>query len=137
MDKKHPEGYWVGQLTDEQIKELAITLLSKHEKFNKIDKPKREGTHIVVKYHYEKTNAYWRSHDSTLKISDFDLVGKVHSDAKFYETMINFLGNEYAEDLVEYLENKIQTMNQDLSKVKSLLKFKSNLETDLQNENTL
>ena len=136
MNKKYPEGYWVSKLTDDQIKELAIKLLSKNEKFSKIEKPQRNESDIIVKYHYEKTNAYWRSHDSTLTISDFDVNGKVHSSAKFYEFMINALGEEYAEQLVDYLEDKIQNMNQELNKVKSLAKFKANLKADLQNHET-
>lgn len=136
MNRKHPEGYWVKQLTDDQIKELAIKLLSKNEKFSRIDKPKRKETEIEVKYHYEKTNAYWRSHDSTLTISDFDVTGKVHSNAKFYEFMISALDEEYAEELINYLEDKIENMNQDLNKVKGLVKFKANLKASLQHHET-
>lgn len=132
MSTKHPAGYWINQLSDEQIEKLAIRILSKNEKFNKIGTIKREESHIIVNYHYEKINAYLRCRESTITISDFSLSGKVHSDCRFYEFMIETLGNEYAEELLEYLEKAIADMNQDISVVKGLINFKNNIEEDLQ-----
>ncbi len=137
MEQKHPVGYWVNQLTDEQIEELTKLILTDNEKFSKMEDPKRKETCIKVKYHYNKTNAYLHCRESELTITDFELTGKIHSDSKFYNFMIDCLGSEYAEELANYLEEKIQTLNQDLTKVRALIKFQENLKADLQNENTL
>jgi len=138
MKKKHPEGYWANQLSDEQIQHLAIKLSSKNEKFKKIDYIQRKDSQVVVKFYYEKTNTYLRCKDATITINDFSLTGKIHSDFKFYQFMIDSLGNEYADDLINYLEKTIQNMNEDLRSVKSLIKLKNDLEDNLQqNENTL
>lgn len=138
MNKKHPEGYWANQLSDEQIQKLTIKLSSKNEKFKKIDYIQRKDSQIVVKFYFEKTNTYLRCREATITINDFSLTGKIHSNFKFYQFMIDTFGNEYAEDLIEHLEETVQNMNQDLHSVKTLIKFKNDLEDNLQqDENSL
>ncbi len=137
MNTKHPAGYWVNQLNDGQIEELTRLTMSEHEKYSKMEKPEREETQIKVKFHYDRTNAYLHCKESTLIITDFNATGKLFSKRKFYEFMVKTFGTEYAEELVEYLEEKIQNLNQDLTNVKGLVNFQESLKADLQNENTL
>ena len=136
MNTKHPEGYWVNQLSDENILTIAKKLLSENEKFIKIDQVKKLKDKITTKLHYEKTNTYLRIRDAEITINDFEVRGKIHTSSKFYTYMIDLFGNDYAIDLIEHLEELISSLEKDTSHKKGLINFKNKIEDNLNQNNT-
>ena len=59
MNKKHPNGYWVKQLTDENIEELLRKLLTTStKKFKRIINLDRTNDAIAIKCCSTRTQSY-------------------------------------------------------------------------------
>lgn len=107
MNKKHPNGYWVQQLTDEKIEELLRKLLTTStKKFKRIINQERTDDAIAIKCCSTKTKSYFTYAESNLVITDYKVVGN-NSNTKFYEYMIETFGKAYAKDLIVYIDRYI------------------------------
>lgn len=108
MELKHPEGYWVQQLTDENTRDLLDILVSKkkNKKFKRVLEQRRNNKEISIKYYSIKTNCYLSYAEDILTINDYKISGG-HSYIDFFEFMIELFGEEYANDLIAFAENYI------------------------------
>ena len=103
MNIKHPDGYWVQQLTDEDTRDLLDILVSKkkQKKFKKTTKYLRTETDITITYESIKQHCYLTYAEDTLVITDYKISGG-HSYMDFYEFMIEKFGEDYATDFIAY-----------------------------------
>ena len=108
MDLKHPEGYWVQQLTDDNIRDLLDIIVSskKFKKFKKVISQERTENMVSILYASIKTNCYLNYCEDKLIINDYKISGQ-HPYLLYYEFMINLFGEEYANDFLAYAENYI------------------------------
>ena len=108
MELNHANGYWVSQLTDENVKDLLAILTSKkkNKKFRNIIKQERTTEEISILYYSTVTNRYLTYKEDTLRINDFKISGG-HSYIDFFEFMIELFGEEYANDFLLYIEQYI------------------------------
>lgn len=108
MELKHPEGFWVQQLTDENTRDLLDILVSKkkNKKFKKVLEQRRNNKEISIKYYSIKTNCYLGYAEDILTINDYKISGG-HSYIDFFEFMIELFGEEYANDLIAFAETYI------------------------------
>ena len=115
MNKKHPNGYWVQQLTDENIRDLLDIIVStkKTKKFKKVLKQTITEDTITIKYHSIKTNCYLSYAEDILEIKDYKISGR-HPYTMYYEFMIDLFGEEYAEDFLQYAEEYIANNPEDI-----------------------
>lgn len=112
MELKHTEGYWIQQLTDENLRDLLDILVSKkkNKKFKKVLEQRRTENEISIKYYSTRTNSYLTYAEDTLTINDYKISGG-HSYIDFFEFMIELFGDDYANDLIEYAEKYIAEEN--------------------------
>lgn len=108
MNKKHPNGYWVQKLTDENVRDLLdlIVATKKTKKFKKVLKQTRTEEDVTIKYCSTKTNCYLSYAEDTLTINDYKISGQ-HPYSLYYEFMINLFGEEYANDFLAYADEYI------------------------------
>ena len=108
MNEKHPNGYWVQKLTDEDIRDLLDILVSKkkNKKFKKVLKQERTDTTITIQYESIKYHSYLTYAEDILVITDYKINGG-HSYMDFYEFMIEKFGEEYANDFIEFADGYI------------------------------
>ena len=109
MQTKHPNGYWVQQLTDEQIRDLLDILVSKKKvrKFKKVINQTRTNNSISILYEATKLNTWLTYAEGRVEIEDYKISGG-HSYIDFYEFMIENFGEEYANDLIAHADKFIE-----------------------------
>lgn len=109
MNKKHPEGYWVQKLSDEQVWNLLYTLVSKkaNRRFSKVLNYDRKDNIITINYCSHKTNCYLTYAEDSLIITDYKIGGR-HPYMPYYEFMIDLFGDEYADDFLVYADEYIE-----------------------------
>ena len=124
MNIKHPNGYWVQQLTDEDVNELLSTIVArkKTKKFKKVNSQKRTSDTITIVYSSTYLHRYLTYAEDTLVINDYKISGQ-HPYTFYYEFMISLFGEEYANDFLAYAENYI-TENPEDNWAKRLIKIK-------------
>ena len=71
MNAQHPTGYWVQQLTDEDIERILQILVSKKKSkiFKKIIFIQRNSTEVIVTYESKRTNCYLTYAENHLQLS--------------------------------------------------------------------
>jgi len=108
MNKRHPNGYWVQKLSDENARDLLDLIVSskKNKKFKKVLKQTRTDDEITIQYCSTKTHCYLSYAEDTLKINDYKISGQ-HPYTIYYEFMINLFGEEYANDFLAYADEFI------------------------------
>lgn len=114
MKQKHENGYWVNKLTDEDVKELFEILISKKKnlKFNGVHTITRGSESLAVLYLAKKTNVYSCNPEHNSVVSDFKISGGL-AYLDFYEYMIEKFGEEYADDLLSYIDNIVESNSED------------------------
>ncbi len=114
MNTKYTEGYWVNQLSDEEIKELFEILISKKKnlKFNGVHKITRGKESLSVLFVAKKTNVYSSNPEHTSLVSDFKITGGL-AYLDFYEFMIEKFGEEYSDELLNYIDSVIDANPED------------------------
>lgn len=125
MTIKHPNGYWVQKLTDENTRDLLDLIVStkKTKKFKKIFNYSRTDDAITIKYESIKLHNYLTYSDDTLIITDYKISGQ-HPYTLYYEFMIGLFGEDYANDFLAYAEEYIANCQEDDSWGKRLNKIK-------------
>ena len=115
MEINHPNGYWVQQLTDENIDELFEILISKKKnlKFKKVHTVTRNEESLTVCYVAKKINGYFGNPEHNSEVYDFKITGGL-AYLDFYEYMIEKFGNEYSDELVAFIDNLIETNPNDV-----------------------
>lgn len=108
MAKKHPNGYWVQQLTDKHIHELLLILSSTNplKKFNRVLNQTRTNDSIKINYCSVRTDRYFTHYENNLLITDYE-VDRKHSHLRFYDYMIGLFGESYAKDLLTFADEYI------------------------------
>ena len=108
MEVKHPEGYWIQQLKDENISDLLDILVSKKKvrKFKKVLKQERTEKEITILYEARKLNTYLTYAEGSVSMTDYKITGG-HSYIDFYEFMIENFGDEYVNDLLAHADKFI------------------------------
>ncbi|MBR6779379.1 MAG: hypothetical protein IKM43_04500 [Clostridia bacterium] len=105
MEQKHKPGYWINQLSDEQIEELAKTLLSTKNNFKlKSVKVARAKDHVDVLYTGRKTNTYLNLVEQTITLEDYRVRGQ-YNYVNYYEYMISILGAKYVDELIAFMQD--------------------------------
>ena len=114
MNKKHPNGYWVQKLTDENARDLLdmIVATKKTKKFKKVWKQERTDDKITIIYQSVKLHSYLSYAEDTLEITDYKISGQ-HPYTMYYEFMIDLFGEEYAEDFLQYADEYIANNPED------------------------
>lgn len=102
--KPHTPGYWVNQLTAEEIETIIqnLTETNKTTKLNKVKKIIKSDEFITVVYEVEKLNAYVRFSDRTTQLYDYFAKGK--SSEVYATSMANIFGEVYVEDYNAYVD---------------------------------
>ena len=102
--KPHTPGYWVNQLTTEEIEAIikSLTETNKNVKLNKVKKIIKSEEFITVVYEVEKLNAYIRFSDRTTQLHDYFAKGK--SLEAYVTSMANIFNEVYVEDFNAYVE---------------------------------
>jgi hypothetical protein len=114
MQTTHPKGYWVQQLTDDQIRDLLEILVSKKKvrKFNKVINQTRTDDSISIFYTATKLNSWLTYAEGKVLIEDYKISGG-HSYIDFYEFMIENFGEEYANDLLAHADKFMEENPED------------------------
>ena len=108
METKHQAGYWVHQLSDNQIAELLEILVSKKKarKFVRVLQKTKAPDSITLLYEGKRLDTYYTYTEALVTLSDYKISGG-HSYIDFYEYMIEHFGEEYADDFINYADNFI------------------------------
>lgn len=103
--KPHTPGYWVNQLTTEEIEAIIknLTETNKTTKLNKVKKIIKSEEFITVVYEVEKLNAYIRFSDRTTQLHDYFAKGK--SLETYVTSMAKIFNEVYVEDFNAYVDN--------------------------------
>lgn len=125
MNKKHPNGYWVQQLTDDNTRDLldSIVATKKTKKFKKVLKQTKTDDSITIQYSSIKKNCYLNYAEDTLVITDYKISGQ-HPYTLYYEFMIGLFGEEYANDFMVYADAYLANCTEDDVWAKRLVKIK-------------
>ena len=124
--KPHTPGYWVNQLTTEEIETIIknLTETIKTTKLNKVKKIIKSEEFVTVVYEVEKLNSYVRFSDRTTQLYDYVAKGK---SAEIYATnMANIFGEVYVEDFNAYV-NDLALNNPTDSKTKILINTQNSI----------
>lgn len=108
MNKKHPNGYWINQLSEENISELLYRLTSfkKDKKFKRVINQTKTDDCITINYCSTRTDRYFTHTENTLTIRDYEIDRK-HSCLIFYDYMIELFGEVYAKDALKFVNEFI------------------------------
>lgn len=128
----HNEGYWITQLTDEQLTDIFNEVYRGDPKRYRLQSFDifRSSNFISLRYHRQDRHTYSTICDSWVNLFDYFTSG-VYTD-KFYAKMISIFGKEYVEDLTNFVED--YTSNGDNNKlVNRLNRLKLNLNKIISN----
>lgn len=127
MDKKHPEGFWVNQLTDQQLDEL-LQLINKNNKnviYKSILKKENKKNGFKITYHLKRLHCYISYTETSVELHDFS-ISKNSALKQYVDYMTDLFGEDYIADLNSYVENLIINKPEDKS-IPSLLKIKESI----------
>lgn len=133
--KPHTPGYWVNQLTTEEIEAIIknLTETNKTTKLNKVTKIIKSEEYVTVVYEVEKLNAYIRFSDRTTQLHDYFAKGK--SLETYVTSMANIFNEVYVEDFNAYVNNLTSTNPTD-TKTKTLINVQTAINNKFKSEET-
>lgn len=126
MNKQHNEGFWVNQLTEEDVKQLMETLMEKKKntKFKYVHKQEKKDNKLLVTYVAKRTDVYSSNPECHATLEDFKISGGL-SYLDYFQFMIETFGEEYADDLLQHIDNYIEAGNEDVWATTRLPKIKA------------
>ena len=132
MNKRHPNGYWVQKLTDENTKDLLDLIVStqKTKKFKEIFQQTKTDNSIIIKYVSINLHSYWKYSEGTLVITDYAISGQ-HPYTLYSKFMAKLFGEEYVNDFLDYANEYLANAEEDNLIIKKLRKNQNEMSSIL------
>ena len=110
MDKKHPEGYWIHQLTDEDLEIVLknITENNKNALFIKMLEKTKTEKGFTIKYQGKRLHCYLSNLDPTIEFYDFKS-NNSRASTHLVKHMIDRFGVEYIDEFIEQVDEYAKT----------------------------
>lgn len=109
MSEKRTEGYWIHQLTDEDLNVVLknVTEHNKNAKFVKIIKTAKTDKGFKINYQIKRLNCYLSNFEPNIELFDYK-----SSNTRATSHLVKYMMEKFG---IEYIENFIQFANENIN----------------------